>query len=397
MTINSTELSKLCPPLPDGEPHWIKSLRRAGQISPVVAVSSQVTAARFREICLTLAASWYERVPKCNVVWIDLNQADSAQTADPTQLFKDVKLAESGANTVLISGCERFGGTEAWARQILRAAKKLHVHFYLFFDDVGFLFSALYKQLHIPHFWLRAPEYSLRTSLIADVIGINPQEIINKQSSEEKLTAATESLSQRLISVLRHDAYDVYGKRFSVHTCLDLLAAAAYAQVPLFDTAKLAADLGISATDCYQLLKILDTAKILRYIKIVDRDLKPTLPGLAYLVLFNPADYVAFPNATGRISEDLRIRVAHMTHEWQPNGQVKLVLDPYVEFVEQTTLYSSTTDAAFQIGVGSTSVGPLLNYLRNVGVKKCAWLDFSHLLTFASACRQKFGAITRIS
>lgn len=267
----------------------------------------------------------------------------------------------------------------------------------MFFDEVGFLFSSLFKRLHVPHYWMRAPEYSLRSSLVADVLGINPLEIISGQSPAEKSAAATERLTQRLVSVLRHDAYDVHGKRFSVHTCLDLLGAVAYAPVPLFDVKKLASDLGITSADCTQLIKILDACKILRQIKIVDRDLKPTLPQLTYLVLFSPADYAAFPDATGRVSEDLRLRISHMTNEWQPNCQLKLVFDPYVEFAEQVTLYSSVSDAAFQVGVADQSVGPLLNYLRNVGVKKCAWLDFSRLLSLASASRQKHGSITRVS
>lgn len=354
--------------------------------SKIISISSD--GSNNELICAKLAANL---INKSNLVFfIDLAKDNNKSLFEYSQIFNFIKNKNNAF--FIINNFQELSGTKIWIKEFINFSKKYNTAFYLFFDEIGLLYNSFFKKNKIPHYYfvkLRFCEWiknNQKTSQIDPQVYKEFLESFFKASKDKTFDGdIAKKLAYKIEKIIHHDVYDLYKKKFSIHSCLKILRYIAYAEVPIFDLLSLSRSLGIDYFDLKEIIEILVNTKIIKSLKLVSKDLKKSNLNYYYIVFCDPLNYYGFEgyNIKGfNLNNDLKIWTSILVNTYQQFSQLQVVHDIYLPLNEQIGIYDPAKKAFLQMGKNHSSVGPLLVYLKNLNIKKTHYFGLQQLINF---------------
>lgn len=339
-------------------------------------------------ICARLATHFINKSDL--VFFIDLAKGESKSLFQYSQIANFIKNKNNAF--LIINNFQELSGTKIWLKEFLNFSKKYGITFYLFFDEIGFLYSSFFKKNSIPHYYLsklRFCEWIKNNQKISYINVQTYKEFLESFFTTSKDKTFDGDIAKRLAykieKIMRHDVYDLYKKKFSVHSCLKILRYIAYAEAPIFDLLSLSNSLGIDYFDLKEIIDILAITKIIKSLKLVSKDLKKSHLNYYYLVFCDPLNYYGFEgyNIEGEnLNNDLKIWTSILVNTYEQFSELQVVHDLYVPLNEQIGIYDPAKKAFLQMGRNHSSIGPLLVHLKNLKIKKTHYFGLQQLINF---------------
>ncbi|WP_027119351.1 hypothetical protein [[Mycoplasma] testudinis] len=314
-------------------------------------------------------------------------------------------LQQNNNAIIFINEVQNLLSTKVLLRQIKQLAKKYQANFFLFFNQIGLLYSKFFERHDCANYYVEPINFY--EWLASDVKKTSNEttfsNYLNTNGSLAVLPKTPNFLAERLASmveqVMRHDVYELHLKKYSVHTCLRLLRLMAYASMPVFNLVDLAEHLELDILDLHQIIRILSTAKIIRSFPVYSKDLKRVSTNQLYLVFYDPINYGAFEGVDlggETIQQTLKLWISALGMIYRPFGKLVVLKDDYVPYNEQVSLFDLEKQSLLQLGLGNDSIGPMLVYLQNKDIKKTYYINFQRFLNLLVNWSQKTSIVTKL-
>lgn len=274
---------------------------------------------------------------------------------------------------VIINNMNQQEGTRIWFKQIAKLAKKQNITFYLFVNNSGILYDKIIEHYNFNHFYLKPfkfSEYLITKEKFSNLDFVDYYEYLNSYSPilarfSDKSDAQILFFNQ-IVNLFRHDVYELFSKKFSIKTCMALLNIVVYAKIPCFNLNYLSKELEIDFEELLEIIRILDKAKILKMIKVIESDLSKKREPLYFLVFYHPINYVIFEHNEHSISEmmnNTKVLLSAFISATNFQDQIEIVYDYHVSWTEQIALIDKHKKRSYILGINHHEVGPIFNAL----------------------------------
>lgn len=339
-------------------------------------------------LCAKLATNLINR--RNLVFFIDLAKDDDKSLFENSEIFNFIKNKNNAF--FIINNFQELSGTKIWIKEFINFSKKYQITFYLFFDEIGLLYNSFFKRNKISHYYFGKLRFCEWIKSNQKISNIGPQTY--KEFLESFLTIPKDKtfdidiakrLAYKIEKIIHHDVYDLYKKKFSIHSCLKILRYIAYARIPIFDLLSLSRSLGIDYFDLKEIIDILVNTKIIKSLKLISKDLKKSNLNYHYIVFCDPLNYYGFEGYNiedNSLNNDLKIWTSILVNTYQQFSELQVVHDIYLPLSEQIGIYDPAKKAFLQMGRNHSSLGPLLVYLKNLNIKKTHYFGLQQLINF---------------
>lgn len=367
-----------------------------------IVVVSGISDTGLNQICAQLIAnlSTKNRVVLFNYTDNHLKQ----ETFDFDELTNFLR--ENNNTTVFINEVQNLLNTKVMIRQFKQLSRKYNCRFYLFFNQIGLLYTKFFHQQNCDHYfvnpvsyneWLQVLEKRENSlSAFSHFLNTNGSLVCSPKTPNHLAVRLCEMVEQ----ILRHDVYELHTKKYSIHVCLQLLHLIAYAQIPVFNFVVLATHLKLDVIELHEIIRILSATKIIRSFCVYSKDLKRVNPNEVYLVFADPMNYGLFAGINlgeKGILANLRIWISVFASSYKPFAKMVVLKDEYVPYDEQVSLFDLEKQMLLQTGIAPYSQGPMLVYLQNKNIKKTHYFQFKNLLNFLINWSNKTNPVIKLN
>ncbi|QZX49421.1 hypothetical protein [Mycoplasma sp. E35C] len=275
----------------------------------------------------------------------------------------------------MISNMHQQEGTRIWFKQIAKIAKKQNIVFYLFVNNSGILYNKVINHYNFNHLFLkpfRFSEYLIAKEKFNDISFVDYFEYLDSYSPilarfNDKNDAQKLFFNQ-IVNLFRHDVYELFNKKYSIKTCMALLNIVVYADLPCFNLNLLSKELNIDFEELIEIIRILDKAKILKMIKVIESDLSKKHQPLYFLVFYHPINYIIFePNHWTTITElmnSTKVLLSAFISAIDYDDNIEIIYDYHVSWTEQISVIDKHKKRSYILGINNNEVGPILNALK---------------------------------
>lgn len=391
MILTNTELKKFCSNitnknLPNNFFYLIEQLTTKYKHNSLNAITQQISEDESFMVCVSLAKKLLQYWNPDQILLCDLKSEEKIDNNVFLEIIKKFVHQNKKNTFIIINAANNLKGTNLWIRHFHKLVKQYKVKVYLFFNEIGFFYTNLYQRYKISHFYLETEKFVDYLKIhkknknidLKDYINFLMWKINNHEKNNESLSI---EIIKKISAIIKHDAYELYEKIFSIHTCLDLMRYIAYAYEPLFDLEKTAEILKINLQDLMQIINILEKARLIRCLTLINRDIKKTLNHYVYLVFYDPIYYFAYDDSVKDITNDLRFWTSILINAYNMD-ELNVVQDIYIPLINQIGIFNADKNIFLQMGLENKSIGPLMNYLHSTNVHKVHYFTLNQLINF---------------